>query len=195
MAFVALTSSAAQGHYSLEQADAAPKPDREPKDGGVIDPIVATLSVVVPAGATPGTQLLVRVPASALRGSGAEIESGSCTQPASQDVAAAGWSRCLLLLPLLPVLLALVVEGGWLSTFQLALPPVPLRLQHSLTPGWRQCLSPLTIVEKNPDEDWRAEYVMTSRIFSATTPYQDVAVYESEKLGRVLTLDGVLQVR
>eukprot|EP01043_Picozoa_sp_COSAG02_P037934 COSAG02_NODE_2886_length_7814_cov_3.379123_4_plen_165_part_00 len=163
---------------------------------GDIDPIVATVSVVVPAGAPPGTQLLVRVPASALRGSGAESDLRLCIQPVSPDVGSAGWSRWLVLfLLLLPVLMALVVERGWLSVLRLALPPVSLHLQHSLTPGWRQCLSPLTIVEKNPDEDWRAEYLMTSRIFSASTPYQDVAVYESEKLGRVLTLDGVLQVR
>lgn len=155
---------------------------------------MATLSVLVPAGAMPGTQLLVRVPASALRASGAEFTAGS-TSPASADPGPAdGWSRWSLFL-ILPVLAALVVDqGACLSALQLVFPPVPLHLQQLMTPGWRHCLSPLTIVEKNPDEDWRAEYTMSSRMFTVSTPYQEVAVYESEKLGRVLTLDGVLQV-
>ena len=70
-----------------------------------------------------------------------------------------------------------------------------ISLSGAITPGWRYCHSPLTIVEKNPDEDWRVEYAMSSKIFKSVTPYQEVGVYESEKLGRVLTLDGVLQVR
>lgn len=160
------------------------------------DPIVATLSIVVPDGSAPGTQLLVRVPASALRASGwvdtpyGLAESNTPTGPRSGK--ANSWARWSLFrgrFVVLPALLAMVAAS------QLALPPVPLHWQHEMTPGWRYCLSPFTVVEKNPDEDWRAEYAMSSQIFAASTPYQDVAVYESEKLGRVLTLDGALQVR
>jgi hypothetical protein len=179
---------------------APPEPEPEAARSGNVaaaDPIVATLYVVVPAGALPGTQLLVRVPASALKKQGATDRAGTVGPDGSEELTSAAslWpSWRVLLLPILAALLVGAGGGAAVGGPLLALAPVPLDLQHALTPGWRHCHSPLTIVEKNPDEDWRAEYGMSSRIFAATTPYQEVAVYESDKLGRVLTLDGVLQV-
>lgn len=195
-----------------EQQELLPEPELEPAsevqirgctddiDGNreerttCADPIVATVSVVVPTGALPGSQILVHVPASALKASSLEdLAAGSSDRSTvlrSESVYPSRW--LLVVSATAALLLALATGRGYMANVW---PQLPLHWQDSLTPGWRHCLSPLTIVEKNPDEDWRAEYAMSSQIFAKATPYQKIAVYESEKLGRVLTLDGVLQVR
>jgi spermidine synthase len=59
---------------------------------------------------------------------------------------------------------------------------------------WTVCHSPLELVERTHDDFWRQTYAMDREIFQLETPYQKLQIFESHRLGRVLALDGVLQL-
>lgn len=64
--------------------------------------------------------------------------------------------------------------------------------QHLRLP-WTVCQSDLELTERTFDDSWRQTYVMDRRVFATKTPFQQLEIFESRRLGRVMALDGVLQ--
>jgi hypothetical protein len=48
-----------------------------------------------------------------------------------------------------------------------------------VTPSWRSCVLPLTVVESTPEEHWRASYEMDMQLLSVRTRYQHIQVFDS----------------
>ena len=172
----------------------------------------AAFSLTIPANATPGDTIFVRVPL--------PLEPATATRVSASGLAGRfvrAISASIGLGALAVVLVAVAVQLAPAGVQWLQRNGMPsdafagpadrgaqvLRgytemaatfLFAKLELPWTICRHPLELVELTPNEMWRQTYVMSRKLFEMKTPFQHLQVFESPTLGRVLALDGVLQL-